>query len=68
MFVICVEYDGLQIKLHDILHILMVHSFCEVQDGWRIWVDTTAMLHYYVSDWLGDSLEMVGKMGRFCTH
>lgn len=54
-FVLCtcptttVDQASLQEMVYKLFHLVLVYAFQEEVDGWRLWVDTAASLHAYVS-------------------
>ena len=43
------DRESLQELLYQLFHSLLLYCFQEEQDGWRVWVETTAAIHAYVS-------------------
>ena len=44
------DYDSLQTMLHQVLHIVLMYGLREEEEGWRLWVESTATMHAYVSE------------------
>ena len=44
------DHDSLQEMLYKLFHTLLMYSLQEEQDGWNIWVETTAAMHVFVSE------------------
>lgn len=44
-----VDQASLQEMVYKLFHLVLVYAFQEEVDGWRLWVDTAASLHAYVS-------------------
>lgn len=50
-YVMCItssDYKSLQDMLFSFFHTMLLYCFQEEQDGWRVWVETTAAIHAYV--------------------
>lgn len=43
------DHTSLQEMLYKLFHTVLMYSLQEEQDGWRVWVETAAAMHAYVS-------------------
>ena len=43
------DHCNLQKMLHKLFHTVLMYSLQDEQDGWRVWVETAAAMHAYVS-------------------